>query len=101
MSLESARQFVVWIAESGNEHALALQALTTTEERLGYARNLGYDFTIAEHDQAYAELVSAVAEQAPEELTDDQLNAVVGGVTAALPNEMPIRTVYAVNPLQP
>jgi len=80
MSLESAQKWVRWIdQDSQADHRQTLAAFGTTEDRLKYAKDLGYDFTLEEHEQAYLDYASETIE-----LGDEELAAAAGGFVAGI-----------------
>ncbi len=80
MSLESAREWFIWIHDSANKEAFdQLQTYPKVEEKLAYAKKLGFEFTSDE----YVAAAKAAFEASTKDMTDEELESAAGGAGIA------------------
>jgi predicted ribosomally synthesized peptide with nif11-like leader len=87
MSVENVKAF---LEKASNDETFRgqLAAAGDSDARLAVARQAGYDFTVEEFDTTVAKL-----EAAADELSEDDLESVAGGMGSMFRNDIPIKWV--------
>ena len=83
MSEDSAKKWFNWIHDTANkEYFDKLQTYSSVDEKLSYAKELGYDFTADEYVAAVKESMEALT-SSNAEVKDEDLQNVMGGVDSS------------------